>query len=324
MSIAIMNKRKHIISLVDLSEEETLDIINRGVEYANGTVELGHQLKGQLIGIYFTKTSTRTRTAFSTAAIRLGAQVISYGPNDLQINTGENMDDTMQVLSRMLDGLVVRTAGCPSVLRTFADQSRMSVVNAMTEDEHPTQALADLTTMKHHFGELSGLDITYLGEGNNTAVALALAVAKFSNIRISFFTPSNYHIDPKILQYAQKQAAKKNTKIHEFHDIKLLPRTTNVIYTTRWQTTGTTKADVNWREMFIPFAVTEQLMSKYPNAIFMHDLPAHRGDEVEASVIDGIKSIVFQQAENKGIALRQFLSGACDNNSNNFFQLKIG
>ena len=300
-------EKKHIISLVDLSKQETLEIINRGVEYSNGSVELGHQLKGQTIGIYFTKTSTRTRTAFSTAALRLGAQVIAYGPNDLQINTGESMNDTMQVLSRMLDGLVVRTAGCPSVLRTFADQCRMSVVNAMTEDEHPTQALADLTTMKQHFGELSGLDITYLGEGNNTAVALALALAKFSNIRISFFTPSHYCIDPTILRYAQEEAAQNHTIIQEFHDLNGLPATTDIVYTTRWQTTGTTKTHENWRAMFEPFAVTQEVMSKYPNAIFMHDLPAHRGDEVEASVIDGDRSIVFQQAENKGHSAKAVL-----------------
>jgi ornithine carbamoyltransferase len=307
MSFTKINNRKHIISLVDLSEQDTLEIINRGVEYANGEVELGHQLKGKILGIYFTKTSTRTRTAFTTAALRLGAQVIPYGPNDLQINTGENINDTMEVLSRMVDGLVVRTAGNPSVLRAFSNQQRMSVVNAMTEDEHPTQALADFTTMKRHFGDLSGLDITYLGEGNNTAVALALAVTKFSNMRINFFTPAGYNIDPKILEFAQKKAKKNNSIIREFHDFKSLPTTTDVVYTTRWQTTGSSKPDINWKEKFKPFTVTEQLMSKYPNAIFMHDLPAHRGDEVEASVIDGAKSIVFEQAENKAHSAKSVL-----------------
>ena len=307
MSFTIVKKRKHIISLIDLSEQETLEIINRGIEYANNTVELGHQLKNQVLGIYFTKTSTRTRTSFSTAALRLGAQIISYGPNDLQLNTGENIDDTMQVLSRMLDGLVIRTAGNPAVLRAFANQERMSIVNAMTEDEHPTQALADLTTMKRYFGELSGLEIVYLGEGNNTAAALALSLAKFPNIKLSFFTPPNYQINPRIMQYAREQAAGKNTVINEFHDLKSLPDNADVIYTSRWQTTGTTKPDVNWRDVFKPFAITEQLMLKYPNAIFMHDLPAHRGDEVEASVIDGDKSIVFEQAENKAHSAKAVL-----------------
>ncbi len=307
MSLTIVNRKKHIISLKDLSDKETLEIINRGIEYANETVELGQQLKGKVIGIYFTKTSTRTRTSFTTAALRLGAQVISYGPNDLQVNTGESMSDTMQVLSQMLDGLVVRTAGSPEVLRAFANQRRMSIVNAMTEDEHPTQALADLTTMKRYFGRLSGLNIVYMGEGNNTASALALALAKFPDVRLSFFTPPGYGLDAKILSYAQKEGVEKNTIIKEFHDMQSLPTDADIIYTTRWQTTGTTKSDPNWRDVFEPFSVTENIMSKCPKAIFMHDLPAHRGDEVEASVIDGDKSIVFEQAENKAHSAKAVL-----------------
>lgn len=307
MSITLINSKKHVISLKDLSKKETLEIINRGIEYANHAVELGYQLRHKVIGIYFTKTSTRTRTSFTTAGLRLGAQVIAYGPNDLQINTGESIEDTMEVLSRMLDGLVVRTAGDPKVLRAFANQERMAIVNAMTADEHPTQALADLTTMKKHFGALSGLHIVYLGEGNNTATALALALAKFSNIRLSFFTPANYKIDPNILKYAQAEAIGKNTVIKEYHDIKLLPSNTDVIYTTRWQTTGTTKSNPHWRTEFEPFAVNDTVMAKYPNAIFMHDLPAHRGDEVAASVIDGASSIVFEQAANKAHSAKAVL-----------------
>lgn len=305
--ITTTKKKKHVISLKDLSPQETLDIINRGIEYSNGIVELGHQLNGMVLGIYFKKTSTRTRTAFTTAALRLGAQVIAYGPNDLQLNTGETMGDTLDVLSRMLDGLVLRTAESPKILRDFATQERMSIVNAMTEDEHPTQALADLTTMKQHFGDLSGLEIVYLGEGNNTTTALALAIAKFPNMKISFFTPPNYNIDPMLLQYAKEEAALRNTTIEEFHDLKHLPKHADVVYTTRWQTTGTIKPDPNWREVFEPFTVTQELMNTFPHATFMHDLPAHRGDEVEAVVIDGAKSIVFDQAENKAHSAKAVL-----------------
>ena len=307
MNLTETISKRHIISLKDISPQETLDIINRGIAHANGEVELGHQLQGKVVGVYFKKTSTRTRTSFTTAALRLGAQVIAYGPNDLQLNTGETMSDTLNVLSRMLDGLVLRTAESPAVLRAFAGQDRMSIVNAMTEDEHPTQALADLTTMKQHFGELSGLEIVYFGEGNNTTTALALAIAKFPNMKIRFFTPPNYNIDPMLLRYAQEEALQRNTVIEEFHDMKHLPQSADVVYTTRWQTTGTVKSDVNWRDIFEPFAVTQKLMEKFPNAIFMHDLPAHRGDEVEAAVIDGSKSIVFNQAENKAHSAKAVL-----------------
>lgn len=307
MSLIKTSERKHIISLKDLSPNEMLEIIDRGIEYSDNRIELGHQLKGKILGIYFKKTSTRTRTAFSTAALRLGAQIIAYGPNDLQINTGETMDDTLKVLSKMLDGLVLRTAESPDILRAFANQKRMSIVNAMTEDEHPTQALADLTTMKQHFGELSGLEIIYLGEGNNTTTALALAIAKIPNMKIRFFTPPNYNIDPILLQYAKEEGIRRNTIIEEFHDLKNLPKESDIVYTTRWQTTGTSKLDANWRDIFEPFAVTQELMNKFPNAVFMHDLPAHRGEEVEGAVIDGAKSIVFHQAENKAHSAKAVL-----------------
>ncbi|MFS4447854.1 ornithine carbamoyltransferase [Maribacter sp. 2307UL18-2] len=292
-------KRKHVLSLRDLSNQDTLDIINSGVDYARGKIELGEQLKGKVIGIYFTKTSTRTRTSFSSAALRLGAQIISYGPNDLQINTGENIHDTLQVLSQMLDGLVVRTSGPLTELRTLKNMESMSLINAMTDDEHPTQALADLTTIKLHFGELSGIRIIYFGEGNNTAIALALSLTKFRNVTVYFCTPPNYGLDKSVLCYAQKEGKKMNSHIQEVHRVKSLPLDVDIIYTTRWETTGTIKDDINWRKEFEPFSVTERLMAQYPKAIFMHDLPAHRGEEVEASVIDGEKSIVFEQAKNK-------------------------
>ncbi len=288
-----------MLSLKDISDREILEIINKGTEYARGLVELGEQLRGKVIGIYFAKTSTRTRTSFSSAALRLGANIISYGPDDLQINTGESIEDTLQVLSQMLDGFIVRTSKSYKPLIDFSDQSNMTIINAMTFDEHPTQALADLTTIKLHFGEIDGINLVYFGEGNNTAIALALAFSKFSNVTIHFFTPSNYGLNKEVLSYAQNEAQKRNSQIYEFHDLTSLPSHADIVYTTRWQTTGTVKQNSNWRKEFEPFMVTEKLLSKYPKAIFMHDLPAHRGEEVEASVIDGDQSIVFEQAENK-------------------------
>lgn len=307
MYTTTIRSKRHLISLKDLPESEMMEIIDRGVEHAHGLVELGHQLRGQVIGIYFIKTSTRTRTSFSTAALRLGADIISYGPNDLQLNTGESIEDTMHVLSRMLDGLVARTAGDPSFLWSSARQQRMSIVNAMTADEHPTQALADMTTLKCHFGALSGLHLTYLGEGNNTAVALARCIAKLPKMKISFFTPQGYGLNRSFLEEVQEQARLKGTRIEEYHDLKNLPDSTDVIYTTRWQTTGTTKPDPDWRTTFDPYQVSQTLMDRYPQATFMHDLPAHRGEEVEAAVIDGRSSIAFDQAENKAHSAKAVL-----------------
>ena len=293
------NNRKHIVSIADLSKQEIIDIVDRGLAFATGREVSDRLLKDRIIGIYFRKTSTRTRTSFSSAALRMGAKIISYGPHDLQENTGESPADTVRVLSGMLDGFVARTAGSQEEMRTFAHQHRMSVINAMTKEEHPTQALADLTTMKQHFGALEGLRVLYLGEGNNTAASMALSIPMFSNTELFFYSPPGYGLDPKIKGLSQNIAMQNGSCIQEFHELNNLPDEVDVVYTTRWQTTGTTKQDSNWRDIFKPFTVSEDVKNKYINAIFMHDLPAHRGEEVDTSVIDGDDSIVFQQAENK-------------------------
>jgi ornithine carbamoyltransferase len=273
--------------------------VSRGLDFAKGRDEATQILKGLIVGIYFRKTSTRTRTAFSTAALRLGAQIISYGPSDLQENTGESIDDTGRVLSRMLDAFVIRTAGNPSEMRMLASQNRMAVINAMSMDQHPTQALADLTTMLQHFGHLSGLRVLYIGEGNNTATALALALPRFSNTELYFCTPPGYGLPDASRFAADRYAQIYGSSVTETHNVKDLPGEVDIIYTTRWQTTGTSKKDLNWRNIFEPFSVSEELINRYHKSIFMHDLPAHRGEEVDASVIDGEKSIAFDQAANK-------------------------
>jgi ornithine carbamoyltransferase len=244
-------------------------------------------------------TSTRTRTAFSSGAARLGATVIAYGPNDLQLNTGETIEDTGKVLSRMLDGLVVRTAADPLELRALAAQDRMSVINAMSADEHPTQALGDLATIWQRLGRLEGVRCLYVGEGNNTASALALALARVEGAEIHLRTPPGYGLAGEKLALAVASAKRHGARVEERHDLRMLPPEAEVVYTTRWETTGTTKPDADWQAIFAPFRVDASLMARYPDAAFMHDLPAHRGDEVEAEILDGPASIAFDQAENK-------------------------
>jgi ornithine carbamoyltransferase len=170
---------RHLISLDDLSDTDLRDIVERGAQLGRHAGLSGTTLAGTVVGVYFRKTSTRTRTAFASGALRLGAGVVRYGPGDLQLNTGESSEDTGRVLSGMLDVLVARTAGSPSELRVWAGQERMAVINAMTADEHPTQALADLTTLTLRFGTVDGLRVLYVGEGNNTAAALALGLSRY-------------------------------------------------------------------------------------------------------------------------------------------------
>jgi ornithine carbamoyltransferase len=290
---------RRLISIDDLSDEDLRAIAARGAEFSAGLVAREHPLAGDVAGIYFRKTSTRTRTSFITAALRLGAQVIAYGPEDLQTNTGETSEDTGRVLARMLDLLVARTAGSTEELRDWASHGRMSVVNAMSAQEHPTQALADLTTILRTFGRIDGIRLVYLGEGNNTAAALALALARFPGVEVEFRTPAGYGVEAGVMERAARHAARSGARIVQRHDTEQLPERTDIVYTTRWQTTGTSKADPDWRTAFAPFQVGAGLWERWPQAVFMHDLPAHRGEEVTAEVLDGPHSVAFDQAENK-------------------------
>ena len=293
---------RHLISIDDLTDDELYELVRRAARFGAGLRErrpTGDPLAGQVVGIYFRRTSTRTRTAFSAGALRLGARTVTFGPDDLQTNTGETIGDTGAVFSRMLDALVARTAADPAELRAMAAQPRMSVVNAMTADEHPTQALADLTTMLQRFGHLDGLRVLYVGEGNNTAAALALAMTRLPGARLELRTPPGYGLARSVLERAGASAGRTGATLIERHDMAGLPRDTQVVYTTRWQTTGTSKPDPNWREVFAPFQVHAGIWRDCPKALFMHDLPAHRGEEVTAEVLDGPVSIAFDQAENK-------------------------
>jgi ornithine carbamoyltransferase len=283
-----------LISIDDLTDDDLRTIVERGAQRS-----IGPSLHGAVIGIYFRKTSTRTRTAFSAGALRLGAHIVTFGPHDLQTNTGETIEDTGRVLSRMVDVLVARTAADPAELRALADQDRMSVINAMTADEHPTQALTDLTTMQAHFGRIEGLRVLYMGEGNNSAAALALALSRIPGTVLELRTPAGYGVPAGTMERAWASAARTGATLTQRHDMADLPEGFNVVYTTRWETTGTVKPDPDWRTAFAPFQVTTNLWRTSPKAVFMHDLPAHRGEEVTAEVLDGPASIAFDQAENK-------------------------
>ncbi len=291
---------RHLLSIADLGDDELRHLVDRSVAFARDRTLAAttRPLAGRVVGIYFRKTSTRTRTAFSAGALRLGASIISYGPDDLQENTGEVPADTGRVLSGMLDAFVARTAGPDTQLRAYARQSRMAVVNAMSAREHPTQAIADLTTIAERFGQVDGITVRYIGEGNNTAVALALALARFPGTKLHLNTPAGYGLPPDVAEQARITAKRVGATLVESHDMTPCDGA-DIVYTTRWQTTGTSKPDVDWQARFAPFHVDEQVLAGQPGAVFMHDLPAHRGEEVTSAVLDGPASIAFQQAHHK-------------------------
>jgi ornithine carbamoyltransferase len=292
---------RHILSLADLSCADVSHIVKRSLQLA-GQRDYEKSLAGKVVGIYFRKTSTRTRASFTVGAATLGAVTVAFGPDDLQTNTGETTQDTGRVLSGYLDALVVRTAEDIREMEILADQADMCIINAMSDNEHPTQALADLSTIAEHFGRLEGTSVLYVGEGNNTAAALALALGRVEGAQLTVVTPQGYGLDQTILAKAQEFSREYGATIRHHHAIDDVPTGVDVVYTTRWQTTGTSKADPLWKEHFKPFSVTTALMKKVskPNVtVFMHDLPAIRGEEVEDGVLDGRQSIAFRQARHK-------------------------
>jgi len=293
---------RHLLSLSELGSENLSHLVNRALEIAAGDGSKALPLANKIVGIYFRGTSTRTRTAFTVGAMRLGAATIAYGPNDLQIVTGETVDDTTRVLSGFLDALVIRTNASIEEMRAMAAQERMSIINAMSENEHPTQAIADLTTLKEEFKHLDDIHVLYVGEGNNTAAALALGVALTPGMQLTLVTPEGYGLPDAALKMAQSFASQYGSCVEEHHDIDKLPRNVNAVYATRWETMGVPKSDPNWRKIFEPFRVSQKMMaevSKPSGTVFLHDLPAMRGSDVTDEVLDGPQSRAFRQAYHK-------------------------
>jgi ornithine carbamoyltransferase len=292
---------RHVLSIADLSPEELLRLVDDAVDIAAGKWAGRRPLDGKVVGIYFRKTSTRTRTSFSVGAMKLGASILAYGPNDLQLATGETVEDTARVLANYLDVLVIRTNESIGEMRRLAAHG-MSVVNAMSDNEHPTQALADLAMLKERFGRLDGLHLLYIGEGNNTAAALALAFSRLPGLRLTLVTPAGYGICGDVLARSQAQARESGAEVVQHHDMDRLPQGVDAVYTARWLTMGVSKADGDWLDLFRPYTIDREVMarvSKPSGTVFMHDLPAMRGYEVTDDVLDGEQSVAFRQAFHK-------------------------
>src|SRR5918996_1680288 len=298
---------QHLLSLADLPAEVLAGLVEDGVAIARGAWDERKPLAGKSVGIYFKKSSTRTRTSFTMAALRLGAWTIAYGPNDLQIVTGETLQDTARVLANYLDALVIRTNEPIGEMRALAVQDRMSIVNAMSDNEHPTQALADLVTLHEAFGRLEDLHVLYIGEGNNTTSALAFAFGLLPRMRLTIVTPEGYGLSREVLDQARGLAERSGSigsnisTIEQHHDMDALPQGVDAVYSTRWLTMGVQRSDPDWLPKFRPYTITPEVMARVskPGTVFMHDLPAMRGYEVVDEVLDGPQSIAFRQAYHK-------------------------
>ena len=296
-------KGRDLLSLADLNAEEVQELLQLAAQLKSG------QLKPQcnkVLGLLFYKASTRTRVSFSVAMYQLGGQVIDLNTSTTQVSRGEPVEDTARVLDRYLDILAIRTFE-QEQLETFAHYAKIPVINALTDLEHPCQILADLLTIQECFGNLAGLTLTYLGDGNNVAHSLLIGCALVGmNVKIA--TPSEFKPNTEIVQKAKAIASGKNEVIVT-EDAEAATKASHVIYTDVWASMGQ-EAEANSRiPVFQPYQVNEQLLSIADSeAIVLHCLPAHRGEEITNAVIEGSQSRVWDQAENRMHAQKALLA----------------
>ncbi len=285
---------RDLLSLADLSATELLALIEQALDLKQGRAQ--PSLAGKTLGLLFHKASTRTRVSFSAAMFQCGGAVLDLLPAAMQVSRGEPIADTARVLSRYLDGLAIRTFE-QSELETFAHYADIPVINALTDRFHPCQALADLLTLRETFGALAGLTLAYCGDGNNVAHSLLLACA-LTGIHIRVATPEQFAPDPEIV--AQAQALAHSSSITITSDPAAAVAGSQAIYTDVWASMGQEQEAGSRLPVFAPYQVNQRLMALAdPEAIFLHCLPAHRGEEVTDEVLEGSQSRVWDQAENR-------------------------
>ena len=255
-------------------------------------------LEGKTLAMIFQKSSTRTRVSFDVGMYQLGGRAIFLSSNDLQMGRGEPISDTAKVLSRFVDGIMIRAIKHSDV-EELAKHADVPVINGLTDLEHPCQALADMLTIKEHLGDWEGKKICFVGDGNNVSYSLLL-IAPLLGMDMSLACPKGYEPNENILKTAQEYANENNTEITITDDIGLALQNVDAVFTDVWVSMGD-EAEAKQREIdFAPFQVNSDLMSlANDGAIFLHCLPAIRGQEVTAEVIDGPQSVIYDEAENR-------------------------
>lgn len=295
-------KGRDLLSLADLSADEIQELLHLAAQLKAGLVNLRCN---KVLGLLFYKASTRTRVSFSVAMYQLGGQVIDLNPNVTQVGRGEPVVDTARVLDRYLDILAIRTFEQKQV-ETFAQYAQIPVINALTDLEHPCQVLADLLTIQECFGSLKGATLTYLGDGNNVAHSLMLGCALVGmNVRVA--TPAAYQPDSSIVEQA-RQIAGGRTEVTLTNDPVVAAKGAQVLYTDVWASMGQEASADARIPVFQPYQVNEQLLTNAdPEVIVLHCLPAHRGEEITDDVMEGSRSRIWDQAENRMHAQKALL-----------------
>ncbi|WP_310489848.1 ornithine carbamoyltransferase [Chamaesiphon sp. VAR_69_metabat_338] len=294
---------RDLLSMTDLSADETLTLLKLAADLKQGKIKPNCH---KTLGLLFYKASTRTRVSFFAAMSQIGGQVIDLNTGSMQIGRGEPLADTARVLDRYLDVLAIRTFEQADV-ETFAKYAQMPIINALTDLEHPCQVLADLQTIQECFGQLAGLKLAYLGDGNNMAHSLMLGCASVG-MDVAIACPANFTPDPQIVERARSIAASQGTQVIVTRSPQEAVSQAQIVYTDVWASMGQeTESDARV-PIFAPYQVNKELLTLAdPSSIVLHCLPAHRGEEITDDVLEGSRSRVWDQAENRMHAQKALL-----------------
>jgi ornithine carbamoyltransferase len=300
VEISNMLKGRDFITIHDFSQQEIAYILEVGLELKreqkNG---IPHPiLAGKTLGMIFQKSSTRTRVAFEVGMYQLGGHALFLSPRDIQIGRGESVKDTSQVLSRMVDGIMIRTFAHEEVLE-MAHWSSVPVINGLTDLLHPTQVIGDMMTIIEHKGGLKGIKLAFIGDGNNVANSLLFGGAKVG-MNVTVACPAGFEPDQKVLKLAREDALATGAKLEVVESPWEAVKGADVIYTDVWASMGQEEEAEIKEKKFMQYQVNQALLNAAnPNAIVLHCLPAKRGKEITDEVMDGPQSVVFDEAENR-------------------------
>ncbi|MFD2617283.1 ornithine carbamoyltransferase [Terrilactibacillus laevilacticus] len=302
-------KKKDFLTIAEYSPEEIQHLLNEAVQMkALQKKGIPHPyLSGKVLGMIFEKSSTRTRVSFEVGMIQLGGQAIFLSNKDIQLGRGETIADTAKVLSRYVDGLMIRTFG-HNIVEEFAENADIPIINGLTDTHHPAQVLADLLTIYEHKGKLKGLKMCYVGDGNNNMCHSLLEGAASCGMHISTASPEGFEPLSRIVQGAKQIAEKTGSVISIGNDPIEAAKDADVIVTDVWTSMGQEAEAEERLNKFKAYQVNEELCSfAKDDFIFLHCLPAHREEEVTANIIDGPHSVVFDEAENRVHAQKAIL-----------------
>jgi len=298
--MAIQMKGKSLASLYDLTREEMEQIFKTSelLKLQNLRGQEHPLLKGKTLAMIFEKPSTRTRVSFEVGMWQLGGYALYLSSNDLQLGRGETVGDTAQVLSRYVHGIMARVFAHQTIL-DLVKYSRVPVINGLSDFSHPCQGLADLFTVYEKKGRLEGLKLAYVGDGNNVAHSLLYGCSKME-MNITLGCPKGYEPDPKVVSQAKEEAKRTGCEVKVVQDPKEAVKGADVIYTDVWASMGKEKEREERVKILKPYQVNPELVKEAKgDYIFMHCLPAHRGEEVTNEVADSKNSVIFDQAENR-------------------------